>query len=92
MSKEALTEAEVHYYLFELGNTVVKEQNYIWYVRDRVNHYWEKDNSWDRRFFDVQYDVIEIDYDEASETIKNRRMIPGDWSKWAEEQTNHYKE
>lgn len=87
MNKDAMTEEEVHYYLFELGNSVVKNQNYFWYTRDRENHSWEKDNSWDRRFFDASYFVIEIDYDEESEKISNRRMLHGDWSKWAEEQT-----
>lgn len=59
----------------------------MWYTRDQKNHTWEYDNSWDRRFEDAQYDVIEIDYDEETETISNRRMIHGYWSEWEEEQT-----
>ena len=68
------------YYLFELGYSVVKQEGVCWYRRDRKNHEWVKDMEWLRRYYDAQYDVIEIDYSEAEECITGRKPIPGFWS------------
>lgn len=70
---------EPKYYLFELAHSVVKEEGCLWYVRDREGHKWDQDQEWMRRYFDVQYDVIEITYDEKDEKIVDRRRIPGFW-------------
>lgn len=72
--------SEKKYYLFALGNTVVLNDDYMWYYRDKVNHKWISDSSWLIRFDDAQYDVIEIDYDEENEKILNRRRINSFWS------------
>lgn len=55
------------YYLFSLGITVVKYDSFVWYRRDKKKHKWIADRNWMRRFYDVQYDVIEIVYDEENE-------------------------
>lgn len=68
------------YYLFSLGNTVVKYARSVWYRRDKKKHKWIADESWERRFYDVQYDVIEIGYDEENEKILSRNRINGFWS------------
>ena len=81
----------VQYYLFELGNSVVKRNGVCWYIRDDIEHIWKADQSWMRRFYDAQYDVVEIDYDEESETIKDCHMIQGYWSEWATEQVKNFK-
>lgn len=53
---------EVKYYLFALGNSVVKVENgVLWYRRDRENHKWEQSNSWVARFYDAAYDVVGIE-------------------------------
>ena len=65
------------YYLFELGHSIVKKEGSFWYDRDRKNHLWKYDSSWMARYFDAQYEVIEIDYDEETEQITARRQIPG---------------
>ena len=58
-------ENKVKFYLFALGNSVVKVENGArWYRRDRQNHKWEASNSWLARFYDPAYDVVEIEYDE----------------------------
>ena len=67
-------------YLFELGFSIVKEEGASWYRRDRSAHKWIADQSWDRRYYDAGYDVIEIDYDEENERIVSRRRIEGFWS------------
>lgn len=67
-------------YLFELAHSVVKEEDGLWYVRDREGHKWTRDQEWMRRYDDAQYDVIEITYDERNEKIVDRRRIPGFWS------------
>lgn len=70
-----LTES-IKCYLFRSGFSVVKaDENYLWYQRDRVKHEWVFDNSWMAKFLDAQYDVIEIDYDEANEQIVSRGLI-----------------
>lgn len=71
---------EEKYYLFSLGNTVVKYDNSVWYRRDEKRHKWIADGSWMGRFYDVQYDVIEIEYDEEKEKILSRNRIDGFWS------------
>ncbi len=77
---------ETHIYLFELRETVVKEDAIgIYYERDKENHKWVEDMEWMRRYYDGQYDVIEIDYDEEHERIMNPRAIKGFWSKWQED-------
>ena len=68
------------YYLFELGFAIVKNAGGIWYQRDRDKHEWVQDQSWMTRFYDVGYDVIQIEYDEANETIVSRERISGCWS------------
>lgn len=68
------------YYLFSLGNTVVKYDNSVWYRRDKKRHKWIVDGSWMGRFYDVQYDVIKIEYDEENEKILSRNRINGFWS------------
>ena len=65
------------YYLFELGFSVVKREGYTWYMRDREAHTWTRDPDWERRYYDAQYDVIEIEYDEENERIGSRRRIDG---------------
>lgn len=71
----------VRCYLFRAGFSIVKtDENYLWYKRDRVKHEWVFDNSWMAKFIDAQYDVIEIDYDEATEQIVGREEIKGFWS------------
>lgn len=72
--------SEKKYYLFEMGNTVVLNDDYMWYRRDKVNHNWISDSRWMGRYYDVQYDVIEIDYDEENEKILSRSRINGFWS------------
>jgi hypothetical protein len=67
-------------YLFELGFSVVKEENGFWYQRDRDAHKWTENPEWCRRYYDAQYDVIEIEYDEENEKIVSRRRIQGFWS------------
>lgn len=69
---------ETKYYLFELGQVVVKKENNIWYVRNKINHKWIVDGSWMARYFDAQYDVIEIDYDEEKEIIKAKSILEKD--------------
>ena len=67
---EMKEENKVKYYLFALGNSVVKVENGArWYRRDRQNHKWEASNSWLARFYDPAYDVVEIEYDEKTETV-----------------------
>lgn len=63
------------YFLFACG-TVVKESNGLWYRRDKTNHCWINDHEWMRRYFDAEYDVIKIKYDEFSEEITEREIIP----------------
>ena len=65
------------YYLFALGKTVVKVDGPQWMKRDRIRHVWVADFAWERRYYDASYDVIEIDYDEETERISNRREIKG---------------
>lgn len=68
-------------YLFRLGFSIVKKDDHgRWYKRDRENHVWVEDNEWMRRFIDAQYDVIEVEYDEAAERIVYRARIEGYWS------------
>lgn len=76
---------KIQYYLFELGNTVVKMENDLFYERDQKNHEWIQDGEWMRRFYDGGYGVIEIDYDEETEQISNMRAIKGSWSSWQDE-------
>ena len=61
--------AKEHCYLFDANYTIVKETDNEghWYKRDRVNHIWIKDDMWEFFFYDIGYDVIEIDYDEENE-------------------------
>ena len=67
---------EVKYYLFALGNSVVKVENgVLWYRRDRENHKWEQSNSWVARFYDAAYDVVGIEYDEETETFLSQWSI-----------------
>ena len=51
-----------------------------WYRRDRKNHEWIVDGAWWFIFYDLGFDVIEIDYDETNEKIVNRRRPKGRWS------------
>lgn len=79
---------ETHYYLFELGFSVVKQEGIYWYGRDRKNHKWNRNMDWMGRFYDVGYDVVEIDYDEERESITGIRPVyefgyPYDWLKEA---------
>lgn len=60
-------------YLFEMGNTVVLFENGLWYRRDRNNHKWIVDGSWMARYFDAQYDVYDIKYDEDEGRIITRK-------------------
>ena len=73
---------KAHYYLFDAKYTIVKETDNEahWYKRDRMNHEWIEDGSWGIFFYDLGFDVIEIDYDEANEEILNRRRLKGRWS------------
>lgn len=72
----------VHYYLFDGSFTIVKVlgKEEKWYRRDRINHEWIEDDAWSIFFYDLGYDKIEIDYDEANEMITGRRRIPGMFS------------
>lgn len=79
---------ETHYYLFELGHSVVKKVGETYYDRDSKNHKWNRDMKWMSRYYDVQYDVVEIDYDEERECIAGVRSVyeygyPYDWLKEA---------
>lgn len=71
-----------------MGNTVVKREGNNWYSRDKTNHIWKLDFEWERRFYDAQYDVIEITYDEENEIIKERKRIDGFFSTTDEELLN----
>lgn len=71
---------EIKYYKFELGNTIVMEKDGLWYQRDQENHEWILNNNWMARYFDAQYDVIEIDYDESEEFDYTPRTLPGFFS------------
>lgn len=71
---------EIKYYKFELGNTVVMEKDGLWYQRDQENHKWILNHDWMVRYYDAQYDVIEIDYDERKEFAYAPRTIPGCFS------------
>ena len=82
----------VRCYLFKAGFSIVKtDENHVWYKRDRVKHEWVFDNSWMAKFIDAQYDVIEIDYDEAAEQIVGREEIKGFWSAEIDELLNYEK-
>lgn len=65
------------YFLFLQGNTVAKKEGTSWFVRDKENHKWVADQSCDRRFYDAQYDVVKIVYDEGNEQIVCRENIRG---------------
>lgn len=47
------------------------------YQRDQENHKWILNHDWMARYYDAQYDVIEIDYDESKEFAYAPRTIPG---------------
>lgn len=68
------------YYLFALGNAVVLLQDGLWYRRDKEHHQWIKEQEWMRRYYDAQYDVIEIEYNEENEEVTKRNKIEGFWS------------
>lgn len=57
------------YYLFEDSNKIVKQEDYLWYERDRKNHQWIIANYLMGHYFDAAYAVEEIDYDEETEQI-----------------------
>ena len=82
---------DTKYYLFDLGDAIVKYDNNLWYVRDKIHHKWIVDGSWMARYFDAQYDVIEIDYDEETETIKKRNAVNGFWFEGQEKMLNTQK-
>lgn len=71
---------EIKYYKFELGNTVVMEKGGLWYQRDQDKHIWILNQDWMVRYYDAQYDVIEIDYDESKEFAYAPRTISGCFS------------
>lgn len=52
----------------------------LWYRRDKEHHRWIKEQEWMRRYYDAQYDVIEIEYDEEKEEVIKRSRIEGFWS------------
>ena len=68
--------SEKHYYLFEYG-CIVRNDGLYWCQRDRKRHKWIYEQSWMDTFYDVAYSVIEIRYDEETETITDRWIIPG---------------
>ena len=73
---------EKHNYLFSPGFKIVQvlgdEQE--WYVRDRINHSWIRDDMWSVCFYALEFNVIEIEYDEQQEKILSRKRIPGFYS------------
>ena len=68
---------EIKYYVFQSPTTVVMKKGVLWYKRDRQNHQWIPSSVWMDRYYDAAYDVIEISYDEKSETPYAPRAIPG---------------
>lgn len=70
---------EVHYYLFSPGFKVimVRGNEDEWYERDRNNHVWYRRDGWSICFYALEFDVIEIKYDEQAESILSRWRIPG---------------
>ena len=68
---------EIKYYVFQPSITVVMNKGGLWYKRDRQNHQWIPSSVWMDRYYDAAYDVIEVSYDEKSETPYAPRAIPG---------------
>ena len=68
---------EIKYYVFQPPITVVMKKGVLWYKRDRQNHQWIPSSVWMDRYYDAAYDVIEVSYDEKSETPYAPRAIPG---------------
>lgn len=69
-----------------------KDENYLWYKRDRERHEWIWDNEWMARYIDAGCDVIEMDYNEETEQIVGRSEINGFWSYEIDELLNFEKE
>lgn len=74
------SDREIRHYKFELGNTIVMEKGGLWYQRDQEKHTWIRNQAWMARYYDAQYDVIEIDYDEDNELAYAPRAIAGCFS------------
>ena len=48
-----------------------------WYERDRNRHIWIRRDTWSICFYAIEYDAIEIDYDEEHKRILSRWRITG---------------
>ncbi len=62
---------------YRIENQIVMEKDGLWYQRDRNRHEWVLNHNWMVRYYDAQYDVVEIDYNEDDECIDAIRNIPG---------------
>ncbi len=62
---------------YRIMHQVIMVEDGLWYQRDKENHEWVFNQNWMTRYYDAQYDVVEIDYNERDECIEAIRPIPG---------------